>query len=285
MARLVEIIGVTHNPFLPKQFQDDPNVEPGVAQALENFTLMRKKLSDARPDVLIMVGCDHLNQFFMDNMPAFIVGKAPSTHGPFPEEERDFKLSEYRAAVHVEMAKTLVREGFREGVDFAFTDELRIDHSFTVPLSFLRPEMDLPIVPVSTNVIAPPIAPAQRFHDVGVAIADIVERLPSEQRVAVLASGHVSFDVGGPKLRGGSTDPEFDRRMLAMIAEADIATLVREATWERLVQVGNATPGFMNYVLLLGVARDQRPSFIDYNPSRRYAGSPFMSWEPEQERR
>lgn len=240
---------------------------------------MRKKLSDARPDILIVVGCDHMNQFFMDNMPAFIVGKAPATHGPFPEEERDFKLGEYRAAVHVETAKTLVREGFLEGVDFAFTDELRIDHSFTVPLSFLRPEMDLPIVPISTNVIAPPIAPAQRFHEVGLAIAAIVDRLPAELRVAVLASGHVSFDVGGPKLRGGSTDPEFDRRMLGMIAEADVSSLVREATWERLVRVGNATPGFMNYVLLLGAAQDRRPSFIEYNPSRRYAGSPFMSWE------
>lgn len=28
MARLVEIIGVTHNPFLPKQFKDDRTSNP-----------------------------------------------------------------------------------------------------------------------------------------------------------------------------------------------------------------------------------------------------------------
>ena len=51
-------------------------------------TTTSQKLAQARPDVLIVVAGDHLNQWFMDNMPAFVVGKAPIARGPFPHELR-----------------------------------------------------------------------------------------------------------------------------------------------------------------------------------------------------
>ena len=85
MARVVEIIGVTHNPVLPGIFQDKMDAEPAIREAYDNFALMRQKLARARPDVLIVVAGDHLNQWFMDNMPAFVVGKAATARGPFPQ--------------------------------------------------------------------------------------------------------------------------------------------------------------------------------------------------------
>jgi protocatechuate 4,5-dioxygenase beta chain len=124
---------------------------------------MRRKMAEARPDVLLVIASDHLNQWFMDNMPPFIVGKASSAEGPFPWEAHSFGLDPYRARVDAELAKTLITESSALGVDFAFSDEFRIDHAFTVPLNFVRPEMDLPIVPVWTNVMAPPVPTAQRF--------------------------------------------------------------------------------------------------------------------------
>ena len=43
------------------------------------------------------------------------------------------------------------------GFDLAFSNELRIDHSVTCPIITLRPDADLPIVPVYTNIFAPPL--------------------------------------------------------------------------------------------------------------------------------
>jgi protocatechuate 4,5-dioxygenase beta chain len=40
------------------------------------------------------------------------------------------------------------------GFDLAFSNELRIDHSITCPLITLRPQADLPIVPIYTNIFA-----------------------------------------------------------------------------------------------------------------------------------
>jgi protocatechuate 4,5-dioxygenase beta chain len=281
VAQLVEIVGVTHNPVLPGLFQQNPDVEPALRKALENFGLMRQKLAEARPDVIVIAAGDHLNQWFMDNMAPFVIGKAPSAHGPFPHELRLNKLSKYHAAVDVELARTLLREGFAKGVDFAYSDEFRIDHAFTMPLSFIRPEMDLPIVPIFTNIMAPPIPPAQRFYDVGLAIRAIVDELPSNQRVAVMASGHMANSVGGPGMLQKFTNPEmeFDRVMSALLAEGDAAAVIREATWERMMQAGGGTPGFLDFVLLLGVARGARPSYVDLNSTRVTEASFFMSWD------
>jgi hypothetical protein len=41
-ASIVEIIGVTHNPFLPREFCENPVSEPGIRAAYDNFLLMRK---------------------------------------------------------------------------------------------------------------------------------------------------------------------------------------------------------------------------------------------------
>ncbi len=77
MAKLVTIIGITHNPFMPRLFQQ-PQQPPGAAKVKERIAMMRNKLVEAKPDVLITIGNDHLHQFFMDNMPPFMIGKMDS---------------------------------------------------------------------------------------------------------------------------------------------------------------------------------------------------------------
>jgi protocatechuate 4,5-dioxygenase beta chain len=277
MATIVQAIGVTHNPFLPREFRENPDSEPGIRRAYDNFLLMRKKLAEARPDVIIVVASDHLNQWFMDNMPPFLIGKAPVAKGPFPHEVRTHKLSEYKADVDGDLARVLLRGGLNRGVDFSFSDEFVVDHAFTMPLELIRPEMDLPIVPIFTNTIAPPIPSARRFYEVGLAVRSIIEELSPDKRVAVIASGHTSLDVGGPKTNQ-SVDPEFDTKMMDWIAKGDGVAAVQEATWERMFQAGNQTPGFCNFLFLVGLARSAPATYVDLNPCR-YAASPFMAWE------
>jgi protocatechuate 4,5-dioxygenase beta chain len=277
MAQIVQAIGVTHNPFLPREFRENPESDPGIRRAYDNFLLMRKKISDARPDVIIVVASDHLNQWFMDNMPPFLIGKAPVAKGPFPHEIATHKLSEYKTDVDGDLARILLREGLNRGVDFSFSDEFVVDHAFTMPLELIRPEMDLPIVPIFTNTIAPPIPSARRFYEVGLAVRRIIEDLSTDKRIAVIASGHTSLDVGGPKTNQ-SVDPEFDRIMMDFIAKGDGESAIQEATWDRMFQAGNQTPGFSNFLFLVGLARSAPASYVDLNTCR-YAASPFMSWE------
>ena len=52
----------------------------------------RETLTRARPDVLVMVGSDHFHQLWLDNMPQFLVGKAPFYDANYYNEEREFCL-------------------------------------------------------------------------------------------------------------------------------------------------------------------------------------------------
>ena len=100
----------------------------------------------------------------------------------------------------------MLRNGLDAGFDLAFSDELRIDHSITCPIITLRPEADLPIVPIYTNIFAPPLPQPKRFVELGQAIRHIIEAWPEDLRVAVIGTGHLSLELA-VHASSGSTAP------------------------------------------------------------------------------
>src|SRR3954451_16661433 len=193
MAQLVQLIGVQHNPVLHRRFQQ-PEPSGSALAARNRFDDLRQQLAAARPDVLLVVANDHLNQWFMDNMPPFMVGKAPQAHGPFVHEMHEFGLPAYRAAGAATTARALVEASYDRDLDLAWSDEYLLDHAFVVPLTYLRPEADLPIIPFFSNVMAPPLPPARRFYAVGEGLRAAIAALPAALRVAVVVSGHLSVE-------------------------------------------------------------------------------------------
>ena len=159
-----------------------------------------------------MVGSDHFHQLWLDNMPQFLVGKAPVYDANWYNEEREFGLPRFRLDGHEELSSHILRGGLDSGFDLAFSNELRIDHSITCPIITLRPQADLPIVPIYTNIFAPPLPQPKRFVELGRTIRKLVESWPSDQRVAIIGTGHLSLELGGPRQFGPhGPDPEFDR--------------------------------------------------------------------------
>ena len=133
MAEIVSIIGITHNPFMPRLFQQ-PQQPPGAAQVKERIAMMQQKLADANPDVLVCIGNDHLHQFFMDNMPAFMIGKMEQYNGTFYDEEREFGLPRCKLPGDLDAADAIMEGAFDRGVDFSYSNELTIDHSIAQAL-------------------------------------------------------------------------------------------------------------------------------------------------------
>ena len=140
--------------------------------------------------------------------------------------------------------------------------------------------MDLPIVPMFTNVLAPPVPPAERFFQVGKAISSIVAELPGSTRVAVVSSGHLAIDVGGPHHGKGSMDPDWDRKVVEIIGEGDVDHLLEEASWQKLSALGTVTPGvLLNFVLLVGASGGAKTSYADANISDWHGSTPFLVWD------
>jgi protocatechuate 4,5-dioxygenase beta chain len=222
MAQIVTIVGITHNPFMPRLFKE-PQRPPGCEKVLERIALMRQKLAEAKPDVLITIGNDQLHQFFMDNMPAFRIGKMDAYDGTFYDETREFGLPICRLPGDPELSEAIMEGAFDRGVDFSYSNDLTIDHSIVVPMLFVRPEMDIPLVPFRTTCIAPPMPRPKRFYEVGQAFRAAVDGLPDNKRIGVLVSGHLSLEVGGPKqFERQLTDPQFDADAVGWIENGDI---------------------------------------------------------------
>ena len=125
-----------------------------------------------------MVGSDHFHQLWLDNMPQFLVGKAPFFDANWYNEEREFGLPRMTLRGQEDLSAHILRDGLDRDFDLAFSNELRIDHSITCPIITLRPQADLPIVPVYTNIFAPPLPQPKRFVAAGPgASGELVESL------------------------------------------------------------------------------------------------------------
>ncbi|BFO17921.1 hypothetical protein SHKM778_43090 [Streptomyces sp. KM77-8] len=207
MAELVAVIASTHHPFYYRASTATGDDRPPFADTwVAKIEKFRETLTRARPDVLVMVGSDHFHQLWLDNMPQFLVGKAPFYDANFYNEEREFGLPRMVLRGHEELSAHVLREGLDAGFDLAFSNELRIDHSITCPIITLRPQADLPIVPVYTNIFAPPLPRPKRFVELGRALREIIESWPADQRVAVIGTGHLSSNSAVPA-SSGSTAP------------------------------------------------------------------------------
>lgn len=280
MAELVATLGVPHTPLLWEMLRGD--VPEDLADVARHFERFRRLLDESRPDVLVMIASDHFRQLLPSNMPAFMIGKAGSVRCTHPNEERMFGLPGFELDGDVELSRRLL--GGRElpdGFDFAFSDEPWLDHAFTVPLLYLRPDLDLPVVPVFTNANAPPIPSARRFAEVGGYIRRSILEWDDDRRVAVVGSGHLAVELGGPRQFGGaSPDPEFDRTAVSWLAGGDMDAAVEGATFDRMFRAGNLTFQFLNLVSCLAVAGG-RPPAVAAGVECRFGAEPFFAWEGE----
>jgi protocatechuate 4,5-dioxygenase beta chain len=258
MATVAAVIASTHHPFYYRASTSTGADRPPFADEwVEKIERFRETLTRARPDVLVMVGSDHFHQLWLDNMPQFLVGKAPFYDGNFYNEEREFGLPRMTLRGQEDLSAHVLRHGIDAGFDLAFSNELRIDHSITCPIITLRPEADLPIVPVYTNIFAPPMPQPERFVQLGRTLRALVESWPSDLRVAIVGTGHLSLELGGPRQFGPhGPDPEFDRKAVEWIATGDVDGCLAEVTLDSLHTPGNATHGFMDFMLMMGAAGD-----------------------------
>lgn len=266
MGRIVAVTALSHAPGLTG-WPDRATAQEREA-LYQGFAAVGRQLRAARPDVIVGLANDHLLNFPLSNVPDFCIGTAPHWKGP-AEWFRDWlNVPPYSLKGHADVARVLVREGQRKGINFAFSDQLLFDDNWSVPLKFLTPDYDVPLVPIHMNCIVPPLPEPRRCYEVGQAIARIVEEtLPTDLRVAVMATGGLSHDPGGPKYF--EVDEAFDRWFLALFETGDPERVLREATVERMMAAGDGgTSELLAWIAALGAAAGRPARTVCYEPSK-----------------
>ena len=282
MATLAAVLASTHHPFYYKATNAPPDQQlPWVGEWKRKVEAYRETLTRAKPDILVMVGADHFHQFFLDNYPTFLIGKAPRYDATFYNEEREFGIPKYVLDGHEDLSNFMHQGLMDRDFDFAFSHELKIDHSIICPIITTRPQADLPVVPIYTNIFAPPLPSPRRFWQLGRAIREIIDAYPSDKRIAAIGTGHLSLELGGPRQFGEhGPDPDFDRQAVDWLASGDIDAILANVTHESMAKSGNATHGFMDLILMLGVAGPEKADYVDYL-DLFHTMEAYFTWYPE----
>ena len=63
-----------------------------VAAFDAGYRRLANALDEAAPDVSLIISAEHVNKFFIDNMPAFAIGMFDAFAGPIEARTRDFGI-------------------------------------------------------------------------------------------------------------------------------------------------------------------------------------------------
>lgn len=263
--------GQTGFPDLPPVVKRD-NVSKAWAQ-------LKSKFDKARPDVLVGVSNDHLQNFFRVQ-PPFCLGMSETHILPREAYAKMLRLTPHPVKGHVGFAQTLVQTASENGVDLAFSDELQFQDEFSVPKHFLDPEDKVPLVPILTNCLNRNQPSPKRFYELGKIIAKTIEKRPERERIAVIGTGGLSHDPTGPNWC--LIDERFDRRFLELLVSGETETLFREFTLEKIFEPGKGgTPEILNWFAAMGaVGARSKATLLCYEPVPEWAtGMGYVSWE------
>ena len=262
MAEIVAAALTSHAPLITGK----PDIaKPDQRERLyAGFAELRRRLTAARPDVVVMFVNDHIQSFPYSNMPAFCIGLADSYPAPSPGASKLLQIAPRQVPGAPEWGVALLESGLGAGFDFAYSYELESWDELAVPLHFLLPDATVPIVPVYTNCAAPPLPTVRRCHQMGGFVGTFIRSRPRAERVAVVATGGVSHWVGTPET--GRINPEFDHWLLDHVARADIEPILALTHAEIERDAGNGGQEIRNWMAALGAVPGWKGEVLAYEP-------------------
>ena len=244
MAKLIGCLAMSHAPQLmlnpdhwallnnreKERLPDKPELDRETVDVkwakwngcMEAIAKLRQKLEAFDPDVVIVVGDDQHENLVDDNMPPFSIFTGEEVEASVSLRYLNQPKSENRTKYRVDakLAGALVAGLMDEGFDPAYSKRTRYDgglgHAFARVLKFLTPDASRRIIPVMVNTYYPPAPSAHRCAQFGVALAKLIGRFPSADRVVVIASGGLSHT---------KIDEQLDERFIRALQHNDTADM------------------------------------------------------------
>jgi protocatechuate 4,5-dioxygenase beta chain len=277
MARLIGGIATSHVPAIggamAKRIQNEPYWKP----FFDGFPPVREWLAMVKPDVAVVVYNDHGLNFFLDKMPTFAVGAAPTYRNAdegwgipqVPAFEGDLDLSWH-------LIDRLVADEF----DITTCQEMLVDHAFTLPMALLWPDQHWPVrvVPVCINTVQFPLPSAARCYRLGEAIGKAVRSWAGDARVVVIGTGGLSHQLDGE--RAGFINKAFDHRFIRSLSdEPQWAT--QFSTEELVEQAGTQGVELLMWLAMRGaLGASVRALHVNYHIPISNTASGLLLMEP-----
>jgi aromatic ring-opening dioxygenase catalytic subunit (LigB family) len=238
-----------------------------VAAFDAGYRRLAQALDAAAPDVTLLISAEHVNKFFIDNMPAFCIGMFDTFGGPYESRMRDVGYPYRRVPSDLGFARYLVERGLDDGVDWAVSENWDVDHGMMVPLHKLDPAGRHKMVPLFINCASPPLPSPRRCYRVGAWLADAIARWEPGKRVGIIATGGLSHSVGS--LQQGFIDETFDRRFLDAFCAGDGDWLAALSDAE-IAATGTSSGEVRSWIMLAGAFAGKKAECLFYEPIRGF---------------
>jgi 3-O-methylgallate 3,4-dioxygenase len=257
-----------------------------VAACERHLDRLADSIGTAKLDALIIVGDDQHEQYFEDNMPAFLVYCGASIANS--TLDRPAGAPEYwkraRSIYHevdgprdYPVARDLGLHLIEslEDFDLAYGEKLAKPrgegHAFGFVHRRLMGGGIVPVVPLVVNTYYPPNQPRpRRCFQLGVALARSIAGFPEEKRIGIIASGGLShFTI----------DEKLDRAVLEACTSGDGEALA--AIPPAKLNSGNSE--IRNWIVVAGAAAGLKSEWREYVPLYRTpagtgCGMAFATW-------
>lgn len=259
-------------------------------QAQESLDLLAETIANANLDALIVIGDDQEELFSKAHMPALAIfnGDEIATHPKnevnpnLPNWYKEANLGYKMDAVHrypnaKSVSDQLVEGLIAAGVDVAIASEVAdphkagFGHAYGFVVDRLLKDNPVPLVPVMLNTYFPPNVPRPwRCYDIGLEIKRVIEQIPGDLRVGVVASGGLTHFA---------VDEELDRKLLNALVTND-SDMLRALPHTALTS-GNSE--ILNWIMMGAAVHHLTLTQNDYIPVHRTPagtgiGLAFLAW-------
>jgi aromatic ring-opening dioxygenase catalytic subunit (LigB family) len=265
MGKIVAAMGTVHAPQL---FVRPPSEDPAQLDAdIAAMRLLGKDLDEAKPDVAIVIGNDHMETFFLTSVPTFAILAGERSHAEFAGKTYDLPI-------HQGLAEDLLDKLVNAGFDMAYSQDAILGHAFAAVYQWVIEGRAIPVVPIFVNAYLPPLPTPRRCEQLGRAIAKSIADRP--EKVAIIASGGMSHFPGTWKYP--KPDFEFDYWAIAQMEKGNHEALL-SMTSEQLDLVGNTE--MLSWMILFGAIGAQPGELITYQPTWHH-GHAVMRFLPDK---
>lgn len=211
----------------------------------------KREIEDTGAEALIVIAAEHFANFFMNNMPAYCIGIGNRYEGPI-EDPSWLKIEKTEVPGAPDLATRLTKEVMRT-VDTAYAEEWKFDHGIMVPLNFLTPRYDMPIIPVNINCQGPPLTPLNRAWEFGAALRRACDSVP--EKIALVGTGGISHWPATPD--SGKINEPWDREFLDRLMRNDKEALLSYNDEETYQEAGQGGFEIRTYIAAAAAAKGQ----------------------------
>lgn len=254
MGKVVGVFGTAHILF------DTTDVEDKAERVFDGMQEIGRRIRETKPDIIVVITGDHMFNIAQASQIPLCVGVADEWE-PFG----DLRTGKRPFPGHRGLAEAFVERAHRTGFDLTKAEGLKPDHGVTLPLRFITPDNDVPVVPILINMNMAPLPEPSRCFALGEVLRETIERdVGPDVRVAIVATGGLSHWLFVPRM--GEINEPWDRDFLNRMVSGQVRELATMTARSIVEDAGNGGIEVVAWIMAGATLPDRKGEEIYYEP-------------------